>query len=332
MQIGFFSWPHDLDFIGRIAAAGDRFGYDMVGIADTPGNAMDPWVSLTALAQACRGPRVALCITNLTTRHPAVSAGAIASVDTISGGRAVLGIGSGNTSTRNLGARSATAREMREGVLFIKELLRGRPAALGGAEAHLPWIRRAPPVFLAASHPKSLEAAGRAADGVFVNYGLSAGEVADSEAAVARGAEAAGRDPADVEVWHIAALDCDEDGEAARRKIGAILAFISDYIVGKGDPAKRGVPPEHREAMIALRERSSTRPGEANIRLVKELGLFDYLCRRHAVCGTPEECLEQVRAARAAGAHRLMFSVSLASDPVQTVELFGERVLPALRG
>jgi alkanesulfonate monooxygenase SsuD/methylene tetrahydromethanopterin reductase-like flavin-dependent oxidoreductase (luciferase family) len=49
------------------------------------------------------------------------------------------------------------------------------------------------------------------------------------------------------------------------------------------------------------------------------------------VCGTPEECLAQVRTAYAAGARRLMFSVSLAVDPVRTVQLFGEHVLPAVR-
>jgi hypothetical protein len=38
-----------------------------------------------------------------------------------------------------------------------------------------------------------------------------------------------------------------------------------------------------------------------------------------------------VRAARAAGVRRLMFTVSLATDPVRTVELFGDTVLPALR-
>jgi alkanesulfonate monooxygenase SsuD/methylene tetrahydromethanopterin reductase-like flavin-dependent oxidoreductase (luciferase family) len=64
---------------------------------------------------------------------------------------------------------------------------------------------------------------------------------------------------------------------------------------------------------------------------VAELGLFDYLSRRLAICGTPEECLAQVRAARAAGVSRLMFSVSLAVDPVRTVQLFGEQVLPAVR-
>jgi hypothetical protein len=38
-----------------------------------------------------------------------------------------------------------------------------------------------------------------------------------------------------------------------------------------------------------------------------------------------------VRAALAAGATRLMFTVSLAADPVRTVELFATHVLPAVR-
>ena len=73
------------------------------------------------------------------------------------------------------------------------------------------------------------------------------------------------------------------------------------------------------------------KPGEADVKLVADLGLFDYLAQRLSICGTPAECLAQARAAKAAGADRLMLTVSLASDPVRTVELFGERVLPAVR-
>ena len=42
-------------------------------------------------------------------------------------------------------------------------------------------------------------------------------------------------------------------------------------------------------------------------------------------------CHRQLAAARAAGVEQIMFSVSLAADPLETVTLFGERVLPALR-
>jgi alkanesulfonate monooxygenase SsuD/methylene tetrahydromethanopterin reductase-like flavin-dependent oxidoreductase (luciferase family) len=64
--------------------------------------------------------------------------------------------------------------------------------------------------------------------------------------------------------------------------------------------------------------------------LTRRLGIFDYLRTRLAVAGTPEDCLAQVRAAEAAGVTQLMFTVSLAADPVQTVELFGRAVLPRL--
>jgi 5,10-methylenetetrahydromethanopterin reductase len=330
MEIGFFFWPYDVALVRAMADAADRFGYDMVGIADTPGNAMDPWVATTLVASGTRRARVALCVTNLVTRHPAVSAASIASVSLLAPGRAVLGIGVGHSGTRNIGAPSLSPSELADGVQFIKTLLRGEPATHRGAPAHLPWVKTPSPVFLAASHPRSLRAAGAAADGVFINYGLGPEDVATSQQTVAQAARAAGRDPDDVEIWQIACLDCHEDGDAARRRIGAILAFVSAYVMGGGDLARRGVPPEYRAPLQELRRRYSTRPGDADAALVNELGLFDYLSRRLAVCGTPDECLTQVRAVQAAGARRLMFTVSLATDPVHTVHLFGEKVLPMI--
>src|SRR5256712_978443 len=314
-----------------MAEAADTLGYDMVGIADTPGNAMDPWVATTLLAAGTRRARVAMCVTNLVTRHPAVSAASIASVNLLAPGRVLLGIGVGHSGTRNLGAPSRPARELAEGVAFIRELLRGCPASYHRETAPLPWVEEPSPVFLAALHPRSLRAAGATADGGVINYGLGAGDVKASEGTVLEAARSAGRNPDEVEVWQIACLDCTADGDVARRKIGAILAFVSAYVMGGGDLSRRGVPPEHRGPLLELRRRYSTRPGEADAALAAELGLFDYLSRRLAVCGTPEECLAQVRAAHAAGVRRLMFSVSLAADPVRTVQLFGEKVIPAVR-
>ena len=79
-----------------------------------------------------------------------------------------------------------------------------------------------------------------------------------------------------------------------------------------------------------LRKPAAKVPGAADIKLVQELGLFDYLSRRLSICGDPQDCLHQALAAKSAGARRLMLTVSLASDPVRTVELFGEHVLPKL--
>jgi 5,10-methylenetetrahydromethanopterin reductase len=313
MQVGFFFWPYSLDLCVKLAERADRYGYAMIGIADTPGNAMDPWVSATIVARASQKTRVAICVSNILTRHPAVSAAAIASLDHVSNGRAVLGIGAGHSGTKNVGLAKSKAKDLADGVTFIKTLLQGKPATLGTATAHLPWVKRAPPVFLAASHPPPLQAAGRTADGVFANFGLSADNIRASTAEIRAGAEAAGRSLEALDLWQIGALDCNEDGSAARGKVGAMLAFLAGYVIGDKNLESRGVPEHLREPLLELRRRYSTRPGDADIKLVQELGLFDYLSRRLAICGTPDECLEQAL-----------------SDPVRTVELFGERVLPKL--
>jgi 5,10-methylenetetrahydromethanopterin reductase len=330
MQVGFFFWPYTLDLCEKLAERADRYGYAMIGIADTPGNAMDPWVSAAMVARASQRTQVALCVTNLLTRHPAVSAAAIASLDHISKGRAVLGIGAGHSGTKNVGLSKSNAKELAEGVTFMKALLQGSPATLGSVSAHLPWIKRAPPIFLAASHPPALRAAGQTADGVFCNFGLGAENIRDAGSHITAGAKAAGRAPEDIEVWQIAALDCSEDRKIAQSKVGAMLAFLAGYVIGDRKLETRGVPEQLREPLLELRRRYSTRPGEADIKLVQELGLFDYLSRRLAICGNPEDCLAQALSAKAAGAKRLMLTVSLASDPVRTVELFGQHVLPKL--
>lgn len=332
MEIGFFFWPFNVELTRKLAALAESHGYDMIGIADTPGNAMDPWVSAAIVAQETTRPRVAICVTNLASRHPAVSAAAIASIDALSGGRAVLGIGAGHSGTKNIGVtQKTTATMLGEGVSFIKQVLKGGPVDYHGGTAHMPWVKRAPQVFLAASHPKSLQQAAAHADGVFINYGIGADNIRQSETLVTDAIKQAGRDPHDVEIWQIAALDCNVDGNVARAKLGAMLAFLNGYVIGTKNLDQRGVPPQYHEPLLELRRRYSTSPGEADIKLVRELGLFDYLSRRLAVCGTPDECLEQLLAAKAAGAKRLMFTVSLAADPCMTVDLFAKKVFPLIR-
>ncbi len=335
MEIGFFFWPYDPGLVQRMAAA-ETYGYDMIGIADTPGNAMDPWVSAALAAQATERARIALCVTNLASRHPSVSAAAIASLDLVAEGRCVLGIGAGHSGTRNIGVEGSRLGDLDQGIRHVKTLLTGEPATLDGRTGHIPWLKtrdgNGPKVFLAGSGPKTLALAGGIADGVFANFGIAADNLRQSEAEIAGGAVSAGRDPEEVETWQIACLDCNADGDAARGKIGAILAFIAGgYVLGSGDLAARGVPEEFHEPLRELRRRYSTRPGDADARLVSELGLYDYLAGRFAIVGTPEECLAQMRAARDAGLKRVMFTVSVATDPAGTVELFGEKVLPALR-
>jgi 5,10-methylenetetrahydromethanopterin reductase len=329
MRFGFFFWPYTPEYTTRMARLGEELGFDMVGIADTPGNAMDPWVAMTLAASVTSRVRLATCVTNLVTRHPSITASAAASVDVAAQGRTVLGIGAGHSGVANVGGAPTGTEALREGIGFLRTVLGGEPASWRGTSTHLPWVRRRVPVYAAASGPGALRAAGAAADGAFVNYGLGRPHVDRARELMGAGATEAGRSMEKVDVWSIACLDVSAQRAAAFEKLGNILGFVAAYILGP-DPAGRGVPAELVMAVRELRTTYTTRQREMDPGLVKRLGLFDYLRERLAIAGTPEDCVAQVRAAEAAGATQLMFTVSLAADPVRTVELFGREVLPVL--
>jgi 5,10-methylenetetrahydromethanopterin reductase len=311
-RFGFFFWPYEPALVERMVRLGESQGWDLIGIADTPGNAMDVWVALAQAATVSTRVTLASCVTNLATRDPAITVGAAASIQQLSGGRFVLGLGAGHSGVTNVGHRPTSPTAFREGLGRVRGLLDG----VAGQR---------PPLYAAASGPGALRTAGALADGAFVNYGLGAAEVTAARARLAEGAEAHARASA-ADTWFIACLDVSRRRETALAKLGNILGFVAAYVLGPA-PAERGVPAELVPAVVELRRQYTTKRREMDPDLVRRLGLFDYLRRRLAVAGTAEDCAEQAQAAVAAGATSLMFTVSLAADPVETVELFGRHVL-----
>src|SRR4029453_16627615 len=73
MRFGFFFWPYTPEYTARMARLGEDLGFDLVGIADTPGNALDPWVAMTLAAAATSRVALATCVTNLVTRPPSIT-------------------------------------------------------------------------------------------------------------------------------------------------------------------------------------------------------------------------------------------------------------------
>lgn len=116
-------------------------------------------------------------VTDPFTRHPALTAAAIASLDELSEGRAILGLGAGISGYHNLGIKlERPARRLREAILVIRRLLAGERVTLEGetilirnAALKFP-ARSAIPIVLAADGPLVLRLAGEVADGVMVAH------------------------------------------------------------------------------------------------------------------------------------------------------------------
>jgi len=109
---------------------------------------------------------VAPGVTNIITRHPAVLAHSVATLDEYSAGRAILGSGVGESAVYNIGKKPARLKRLEEVIGVIRMLMAGETAHFDGQDIKVSWPARKVPIVIASSGPKSLQLAGRIADGV----------------------------------------------------------------------------------------------------------------------------------------------------------------------
>ncbi len=210
--------------IAEVARAAEQHGFEAVWVLDSQLAMKDVYVALTLAAAATRRIQLGTGVTNPVTRHVTHTANAIAAVDEVSEGRALLGIGSGDSSVFPLGVRPASIAEMRRALEDLRALLAGREIVAGGKPVRVATIRRPVPIFVGASQPRLLTLAGELADGVILLGAADAELTAWQLEWIERGAERAGRRLADVFVDLWLPISLDDDEARAREDVKAIGA------------------------------------------------------------------------------------------------------------
>ncbi len=197
-------------------------GFDQLWITDSSLHSRNPYVYLTLAARASTRLSLGTAVTNPVTRHPAVTAVAISSVDVVADGRAILGIGAGDRPLLSLGLKPAPLAQLEDSVAAIRALWTGESVTMEGHgfrldDAHMRLETRPDiPVYLSASGPKTLELAGRIADGVILLCGLHPEGLQWAIDHIDRGVDAAGRDKRpQITVFAYGAVDEDEDAAIA---------------------------------------------------------------------------------------------------------------------
>lgn len=166
-----------------------------------------------------------------------------ATVGSLSGGRFILGVGTGGSGPgflASVGLPDRPIAVMRDYLTILRGLLAGETVSYDGAAlsvhrasigaSDLPRV----PVHLAALGPQMLRLAGQASDGALLNWATPA-RIAESRKLVAEGAAKAGRDPADVPLTMYIRVCVDDDVSAARAALGR---QVLSYSMGRS-----GVPP-----------------------------------------------------------------------------------------
>jgi 5,10-methylenetetrahydromethanopterin reductase len=288
----------------------EALGYSRMGIWDSPALFREPWVTLASVARDTTELRIGTWVTNPISRHPLVTASALATLEDLAPGRSYLGIGSGGTGVWHLGHETAKLVDVRAYITAIRQLFSSGKTTYRGAEARMEWGRGlSVPIIMSAHGPRSLRLAGELADGVIVGLGISPDVVKSSLELIAEGAEVSGRTLADIEVWFTCFWFVDErPGAALAEGAWAATSFAMHF--SRGRVEGKFVPAEYREGIAKLGEQYDlVAHGRVNdelkrtyVELADSLGIGDYIRSRFMFCGTPDEVESQISAAVAAGA------------------------------
>lgn len=281
----------------ELAVDAERLGYRWLWVNDERLE-RDPFTLLAAMAERTEQIRLGPGVTNPYSRHPALLATAMATLDELSGGRAVLGLGAGGTNHRALAIeRTAPAAALREAIELIRGLWAGERVSVDGravrahdARLDFPAPRPRLPIYVGTRGPRVLELAGALADGVIVGNVATPEGWAYALGRIAEGADRAGRPVDDVRLtaWLYACVADDEERALdALRPMAATSLVTSRPVLGELGiemPADFARAMEARGWSLAYAD-----VAEAGRSLPAEL------VRRFGIAGAPEACRGRLR-------------------------------------
>ena len=345
-----FSYP-DVRQIGEYARRAEEAGWDGISVGDIQSVSGDMYVAMTLAAMATERIKIGSDVTNPLTRHPVITAGAIASVQRVSDGRAVLGIGRGDSALAHVGhapvytklfegyLKTLQAYLRGDGVPF-DELTFGRGMAphvdtLKLAEApddsRLAWLEPRDakvPIAVSASGPRVIGAAARHADIVMLAVGADLRRLHWGSELVRNARREAGLDPEGIRIGVYLSVACHPDVEVARGltpELAAAVRFSNMHGKTNGP-----VTEQDQEVLKAVHRNYDVRDHSSSAVLPAEF------VDRYAIVGPPEECIRRIRQVVDMGFDRIVVlgpTVDAVEDEAKiAADLMVKEVLPAFSG
>jgi len=293
---------YDRQLYVKAAVLADRLGYDSFWLPEAWG--YESFGLLTEIALKTKRIKLGTGIVNVFSRTPALLAMQATTLDEISGGRLILGIGtSGKNVIEGFHGRpfEKPLTQVRDVIRVVRTLLDGRPLSEAGAKLHdyrpftleMKLPRRRIPIYVAALKPSAIESIGELADGwmpIFWPYD----RIGDGREHIARGAAKAGRDPSEILTAPFTTV-IPIPGEAAAKKAREGIAF---YIGGMGAYYKELLTGfgygEECERIASLYRDKATRDQAAD-------AVTPAMIEALTVSGDPIHCIRELRRRREHG-------------------------------
>jgi len=315
-----------IDEIHKRAQRAEELGYDGIFLGESHLSSIDSFQTLASCAMLTQRVLLGIAVTNMVFRHPTVLAGAAASLNEISKGRAILGLGTGDGPVYTQGLKATPMKQFEEGVKLIRHLVRGNSVRFPTGEFGISFtIKKPAPIYVSAEGPKGLQLAGRCADGVILGTGFDLRVFDWAKNKIREGTESAGRDAKEVAMVAAGMLCVRDDGKEARR-------IVRNRIANRAHHNFRFTL-----ETVPAEELNGVQKFMAGFDVMKPMEdrvdpdlVNDYLVRRFSIAGTPGECIERIEELKAAGVEHLMLTPARKVYH-ESVEAFANKVMPHFR-
>ena len=292
----------------------------------------ESYALLPLAAGATKTLKLGHCVTNPGIRDPTITASWYATMQDVSQGRMVMGIGRGDSSRRVVGLKPVKVAEFERRLRMMKDLMNGRQVDWNEKELTLEWAKGQPeiPMHVAGYGPKALAVAGRVGDGVIIQ--LADPQIIQWIMETARtAAKEGGRDPDALECIVCAPSMITDDIAVAREETRWFPAMVSNHVM---DLVERyGFDSEIPAALTDYVKARKFYDYKDHSRVGAKHGEFvtDEICDRFCVLGSPDQAVEKLQELESIGVDQ--FDLYLMTEGQhRELEVYGKEIIPRFAG
>jgi 5,10-methylenetetrahydromethanopterin reductase len=312
VALGLLGEPRVAGMAG-LSARAEELGYDSIWLTETRFT-RDAITTAAAVGLATKSVKVGTGVVNAFTRGAVLTAVTLATLDELTEGRTILGIGPGSPLVlERQGYRfDRPLKRLREYVEVIRLLLtgesveyEGETVTVRGAKLDFAPVRKEVPIYLGVTGPRALELAGEIADGVLLNGFISAAYTRRAIERIHAGAARANRDPTEIDIASNVMVSMDQDPDRARE---AARPLVTTYLATFPNIARESSVPK--AVIQTIRDAFLSGHQVEAMSLVTDDMVDEVTCS-----GTPEECRLSIAERREAGVDMpVFFTLGVSND------------------
>jgi 5,10-methylenetetrahydromethanopterin reductase len=329
-------------YTASLAAEIENLGFDILLCPDTQNLAPDPIGQLSLASKSTSKLHLGTGVTNPITRDVSVVACSMMTLHLESGGRAICGVGRGDSSTAHIGTKNCSTSKLKKFIVDFKNYVSGKEVTRNGKESRFRWledtITQPLTVDVACTGPKTIEMGVDVADRVSFAVGSAPEQLEWALSVAENRLKIIGRPRESIQLGAYVNIVCDPDEQNAIN-LGRMIARMVAHFAGMKDAPLNHLPEKLKSVAKKLRDgydmAKHSQDSGNHLQLISD-EFVDWF----SICGSADKCVSRLRMLTDLGIeHVYQLGGSPVAQPhgerqvalVKQASLFANEVIPHFR-